>query len=206
MYTETILIVLFSVAMTVAIIIRLLHMPYTVALVLAGLVLGMLHTFSPPRLTIASLAMPGVAAAIALTVLVLTPVVKKLLLVQDFTWHHALVFGALISATDPIAVVTVFKSLGVPKRLSVLLNGESLLNDGTAIVFFTLSLALVTGSAITAGRLAVDFVTIVGFGALIGVAVGLAASQLLKQIDDPMIEITLSIFIILVSLLPSPPE
>jgi CPA1 family monovalent cation:H+ antiporter len=223
MYTETILIVLFSVAMTVAIIIRLLHMPYTVALVLAGLVLGMLHTFSPPqltkellfavflpgllfeaafhiefrqfwrnRLTIASLAVPGVAAAIALTVLVLTPVAKKLLLVQDFTWHHALVFGALISATDPIAVVTVFKSLGVPKRLSVLLNGESLLNDGTAIVFFTLSLALVTGSGITAGRLAVDFVTIVGFGALIGVAVGLAASQLLKQIDDPMIEITLT--------------
>jgi len=59
--------------------------------------------------------------------------------VQDFTWKHALVFGAIISATDPIAVVAIFKSLGVPKRLSLLLAGESLLNDCTAIVFFTLS-------------------------------------------------------------------
>ena len=55
---------------------------------------------------------------------------------------HALVFGTIISATDPIAVIAIFRSLGVPKRLSVLLEGESLLNDGTAIVFFTLSLAL----------------------------------------------------------------
>jgi len=134
----------------------------------------------------------SVAAAVALTAAILTPVVNTLHLDVGFTWQYALVFGALIAATDPIAVVAVFRSLGVPRRLSVLLDGESLLNDGTAIVFFTLSLSLVTGAAVTTGQLATDFVEIVGFGAVIGAAVGLTVSQVIKHIDDAMIEITLT--------------
>ena len=223
METETIFILLFVVATAVAIAVQRLSVPYTVALVFTGLVLGLLHVFEAPhltkallfniflpgllfeaafyiefkqfwrnRLTINSLAMPGVVAAIALTALILTPVANTLNFVQGFTWEHALVFGAIISATDPIAVVAIFKNLGVPKRLSVLLEGESLINDGTAIVFFTLSLALVTGTGVTAGGLAFDFIKIVGIGALIGMGVGLAVSQVIKQVDDPMIEITLT--------------
>ena len=223
METETILILLFSVATVVAIAVRQLHVPYTVALVLTGLALGILNLFTPPHLTkellfsvflpgllfeaafhiefsefwrnrlaVASLAVPGVAAAVALTALILPPVVNTLHLEQGFSWQYALVFGALIAATDPIAVVAVFRSLGVPRRLSMLLDGESLLNDGTAIVFFTLSLSLATGASVTTGHLAMDFLKIVGFGALIGAAVGLAVSQVIKQIDDAMIEITLT--------------
>ena len=223
MQTETILILLFSVAAAVAIAVRQLHVPYTVALVLTGLALGILNLFTPPHLTkellfsvflpgllfeaafhiefrefwrnrlaIAALAVPGVAAAVALTTVILTPVVNTLHLEQDFTWRYALVFGALIAATDPIAAVAVFKSLGVPRRLSVLLDGESLLNDGTAIVFFMLSLSLVTGAGVTTRQLATDFLKIVGIGGLIGAAVGLAVSQVIKQIDDAMIEITLT--------------
>ncbi|MFH0780689.1 MAG: cation:proton antiporter [Pseudomonadota bacterium] len=138
-----------------------------------------------------SLAIPGVVAAIGLTPLILTPVANTLHFVQDFTWKHALVFGTIISATDPITVVSIFKSLGVPKRL-VLLEGESLLNDGTAIVFFTLSIALVTGTGVTPGGLALDFLKIVGLGAFIGMGVGLTVSQVIRQVDDPMIEITLT--------------
>ena len=223
MEMETILILLFVVATAVAIAVQRLAVPYTVALVFTGLVLGLLHAFEAPhltkallfnvflpgllfeaafhiefkrfwrnRLTINSLALPGVVAAIALTATILTPVANGLHFVQDFTWKHALVFGAIISATDPIAVVAIFKSLGVPKRLSVLLEGESLLNDGVAIVIFTLSLALVTGTVVTAGGLALDFIKIVGIGALIGAGVGMAVSQVIKQVDDPMIEITLT--------------
>jgi CPA1 family monovalent cation:H+ antiporter len=220
---ETVLILLFSVAAAVAIAVRQWHVPYTVALVLTGLVLGILNLFAPPHLTkgllfsvflpgllfeaafhmefrefwrnrlaIASLAVPGVAAAVLLTTVFLTPVVNALHLEQKFTWQYALVFGALIAATDPIAVMAVFRSLGVPRRLSVLLDGESLLNDGTAIVFFTLSLALVTGASVTAGRLATDFFNIVVLGGLIGAAVGLAVSFVIKHVDDAMIEITLT--------------
>jgi len=223
MQIESILILLFSVATAVAIAVRQLHVPYTVALVLAGFALGFLNLFTPPQLTkellfslflpgllfeaafhiefrafwrnrlaITALAVPGVAAAISLTAVVLTPVVNSLNLERDFTWQYALVFGALIAATDPIAVVAVFRSLGAPRRLTMLLDGESLLNDGTAIVFFTLSLSLVTGASVTAGQLAGDFLEIVGFGALIGVGAGLAVSQLIRQIDDAMIEITLT--------------
>lgn len=223
METETVLIILFVVVTAVAITVQRLAIPYTVALVLTGLVLGLLHAFEAPhltkallfgvflpgllfdaafhiefkqfwrnRLTISALALPGVAAAIALTALILPPVANTMHLVQGFTWKHALVFGAIISATDPIAVVAIFKNLGVPKRLTMLLEGESLLNDGTAIVFFTLSVALVTETVVTPSGFVFDFIKIVGFGGLIGMGVGLAVTQVIKQVDDPMIEITLT--------------
>ncbi len=224
MSQEAVFILLFMIAIAVAMIVRPLPIPYTVALVVTGLVLGLLNVFQAPHLTksllfslflpgllfeaafhiefrqfwmnrwaVISLALPGVILATALTAIVLTPVVNAFHVLQGFTWKYALVFGALISATDPIAVVALFRSLGVPKRLEVLLDGESLLNDGTAIVFFTLSLALITRTQVTAIGLCWDFVQIVGVGLLIGTAVGLVASQLTKQVDDPMIEITLTI-------------
>ena len=223
METETVLIILFVVVTAVAIAVQRLAIPYTVALVLTGLMLGLLHAFEAPhltkallfgvflpgllfdaafhidfkqfwrnRLTLFALALPGVAAAIVLTALILPPVANTLHFVQGFTWKHALVFGAIISATDPIAVVAVFKNLGVPNRLTMLLEGESLLNDGTAIVFFTLSVSLVTGTVVTPGGFVFDFIKIVGFGGLIGIGIGLAVSQIIRQVDDPMIEITLT--------------
>jgi CPA1 family monovalent cation:H+ antiporter len=223
MSSETTFILLFMVATAVAIAVRRLNIPYTVALVVAGLLLGLFHAFQPPhltkdllytvflpgllfeaafhinfeqfwrnRLTIVSLAVPGVIAAMALTTVILTPVADALDYVQNFGWRYALVFGALIAATDPIAVVAMFKELGAPKRLSILVEGESLLNDGTGIVFFTLSLSVAAGLRTTVGGLALDFFEIVGFGLLTGGVIGLIVSQVTKQINDPMIEITLT--------------
>jgi CPA1 family monovalent cation:H+ antiporter len=220
---ETIFILLFMIATVVSIAVRRLSIPYTVALVLAGLLLGLAHVFHPPhltkellfsvflpgllfeaafhidfeqfwrnRLTIVSLAVPGVIAATALTTVILTPVADALDYVQNFSWRYALVFGALIAATDPIAVVALFRELGAPKRLGILIEGESLLNDGTGIVFFTLSLSVATGVHTTAGSLAFAFFEIVGFALLIGGVIGLGVSQVTKQINDPMIEITLT--------------
>lgn len=54
----------------------------------------------------------------------------------EFTWTHCLLFGSIISATDPVAVVALLKDLGASKRLSTMIEGESLLNDGTAMVIF----------------------------------------------------------------------
>jgi monovalent cation:H+ antiporter, CPA1 family len=143
-------------------------------------------------LTIASLAVPGVIASMALTAWALTPVVQRLPLGAGFTWKEALVFGALISATDPVAVVALFRTLRVPRRLTTLLDGESLLNDGTAIVFFALALALFDGTAPTGGELIARFVFIVGVGAVIGTSVGAACSWLIRHVDDPMIGIALT--------------
>ncbi|MEJ2721824.1 MAG: Na+/H+ antiporter, partial [bacterium] len=197
--------------------------PYTVGLVLAGLLLGFVHAFEAPylskellfavflpgllfeaafhidfvdfwrnRMTVFSLAVPGVIAAIGVTTVVLSSVVQDFASPESFDWRYALVFGALIAATDPIAVVAIFKNLGAPKRLSILMEGESLLNDGTGIVFFTLSLSIVAGAQVGAGGLALDFIRIAGMGTVVGLAVGLAVSQVIKQLDDPMIEITLT--------------
>jgi CPA1 family monovalent cation:H+ antiporter len=223
MDNATVFILLFIIATAVAIGVRRFRIPYTVALVLAGLILGYARFIQAPHLTktllftvflpgllfeaafhldfqqfwrnretIISLAVPGVVAAIAVTTLVLTPAVNVLALVKQFTWKYALVFGALIAATDPIAVVAIFKKLGAPKRLSLIMEGESLINDGTGIVFFTLSLALLAGNKVSIIDLGVDFISIVGVGIVIGGAVGFTASQIIKRVDDAMIQITLT--------------
>jgi len=61
----------------------------------------------------------------------------------DFTWYAALLYGSIISATDPVAVVALLKEIGASRKLATLIEGESLLNDGTAMVVFLLVLDLV---------------------------------------------------------------
>lgn len=223
MTIEVTFVVLFSIATVVAILVRRLRVPYTVALVVVGLALGALHLVEVPHLTkellfavflpgllfdaafnldarefwrnriaISSLAVPGVVVGIALTGMIAMAAIQVLGLATGFTWQLALVFGALIAATDPIAVVALFRDLNAPPRLRVLVEGESLLNDGTSIVLLTLILAFVSGAATSPGALLAQFVTIVGGGAMVGAAVGFAASRVIAMVDDAMIEITLT--------------
>lgn len=88
----------------------------------------------------------------------------------------AFLFGALISATDPVAVVAVFREVGVPRRLLTLVEGESLLNDGVAIVMVAILLEAATGGSVSVVAGVLDFVAVFGGGALIGVVLGLAAA------------------------------
>src|ERR1019366_1458774 len=112
---------------------------------------------------------------------------------SKFTIGIGLVFGALIAATDPVAVVALFKQLRAPSRLTTLLEAESLLNDGTAIVFLTLILSFVSGASTAPSAIAWHLLTMTGGGILTGAIIGLAASQITKRVDDPMIEITLTV-------------
>ncbi|MGH7532434.1 MAG: cation:proton antiporter, partial [Gemmatimonadales bacterium] len=143
--------------------------------------------------TILALAVPGVVAAIGLTALLTTLVVQSLHVDPTFTLTYGLIFGALVAATDPIAVVALFRSLRVPRRLSVLVEGESLLNDGTAIVLFALILSVAGGQSSTVTALALDFFKVTLGGALIGLVIGAAASQVTMRVNDPAIEITLTV-------------
>jgi CPA1 family monovalent cation:H+ antiporter len=220
---DVIVVVLFAVATVVALLVRKLLVPYTVGLVLAGLLLGATHVLRPPQLTkellfavflpgllfeaafhldfsrfwrskvaIVSLAVPGVIASIAVTAALLTPMVSALHFVQDFKFIHGLVFAALLAATDPIAVVALFKTLGVPSRLGVLIEGESLLNDGTAVVFFGIILGIASGQGASIAGATREFVRVVGGGFLVGGIIGMAASQIIRRVDEAMIEITLT--------------
>jgi CPA1 family monovalent cation:H+ antiporter len=224
MSSGTSFVLLFSIATAVAIAVRSLRVPYTVALVVVGLVLGTMDVIAVPHLTkellftailpgllfeaafnldarelwgnrlaIGTLAVPGVILAIALTAAMVVPLMSALGLDPTFEWRYGLVFGALVAATDPIAVVALFHRLDVGRRLTTLVEGESLLNDGTSVVLFTLILAFATGTASTPGALVAEFATIVGSGALMGALVGVATTQITKRIDEPVIEITLTV-------------
>lgn len=224
MKSDATFILLFCLATAVALASRRLRLPYTVALVLAGLGLGSLHVFEGPELTkellfavflpgllfeaafhldiarvrenvrmVLALAVPGVVATIAVTGLMTAWMLRGLQVDATFTLTHGLVFGALIAATDPIAVVALFRVLRVPSRLSLLVEGESLLNDGTAIVFFSLVVAVAGGATPGVGSLVTQFVGIAAGGALIGVLVGLASSYITRAVDEAAIEITLTV-------------
>ena len=223
MSTEVVLTLLFVVAAAVAILARRMRVPYTVALVVAGLVLGMLQLLQPPRLTrellfsvflpglvfeaafhlefrdlrrhafpIATLALPGVVLSMLATAAGLKTLLDALAGRPVLTWSEAFLFGALIAATDPIAVVALFRTLGAPRRLTVLMEGESLLNDGTAVVLFTIILGLATGRHASVGTLLGAFLAVVGGGMLVGGAVGFGLAQVIRRVDDAMIEITLT--------------
>ena len=106
-----------------------------------------------------------------------------LALILDIPLAAALLFGALISATDPVAVVAVFRQLGVPERLLVLVEGESMLNDGVAIVLFTILLTAALGGDVSVGAGIADFVLVFFGGAAIGALFGLGVAVLLPWLD-----------------------
>lgn len=115
-----------------------------------------------------------------------------------FSWGIgvALLFGALVSATDPVAVVALLKEKSSRKRLETLIEGESLLNDGTAIVFFSLfyGFALGTSTEIDSLAVVVDFFWIVLAGNLIGAGVGFLVLWIIGRLfNQPLVEITLSV-------------
>jgi CPA1 family monovalent cation:H+ antiporter len=222
MHPATVFILLFAVATAVAIASRRLKIPYTVALVLAGLGLGATRVVQGVHLTkdllysvflpglvfeaafhlklsefrenarmIFALAVPGVLVAIGATATLLVTSASLGEVASGFGWPHALVFAALIAATDPIAVVALFKSVGAPPRLTLLIEGESLVNDGTAIVLFSIVYEAVTGAGGVARGL-LEFIEVVGLGLAVGAVVGFTVSRLIATVDDAMIEIALT--------------
>ena len=113
------------------------------------------------------------------------------------TLGAALLFGALISATDPVAVIALFKELGVPKRLSTLVDGESLFNDATAIVVFNILLGIVAAGTAFSTSIAIDgiwqFLVVFFGGLLVGVVLGGAMLWIIAlEKQDHMVQATLT--------------
>lgn len=219
---EIIFVVLLSVAALVAYFSRRLrHLPYTVALVIAGGALTFIsgETISfgadfgdiillllvPPLVFEATLHIKWEALRRDLLPILLLALVGSLVgaflvawpvsYLLGFTPLAAFAFGALISATDPVAVISFFRGLGVSQRLALLVEGESLFNDGVAIVLFTVALgvgeAMLNGGDETVhlNQALLQFIRVAGGGLLIGSASGYIVSTIiLKQVDDHLIE------------------
>jgi CPA1 family monovalent cation:H+ antiporter len=107
--------------------------------------------------------------------------------------QQSLVFGAVMSATDPISVLTIFKSMRLNERLSMIVEGESLGNDGVAVVLFTISLITTALSVSGVFHASFEFLKVVLGGIFVGGVLGFLASQLTKYIDQHLIEIGISI-------------
>jgi CPA1 family monovalent cation:H+ antiporter len=108
----------------------------------------------------------------------------------------ALVLGSILSATDPVAVISLFKQLGAPRRLTILVEGESLFNDATAIVASQILLAIAVAGYFSAQTIVSgvgDFVFVFFGGAVVGWAMAVATGYLLGKVEaDPLIEISLT--------------
>lgn len=219
--TITIFITLLLIASGVAMATKWVRVPYTLALVIIGLIISPMHflpsvhispelillIFLPALLfeaawnlkiehlrenllPILTLAVAGVSVSVGVIGLILHFTI-------GLTWSSALLFGAMISATDPVSVLALFKRLGAPKRLTTIIEGESLFNDGTAVVFFRIILGLVIGGSVYgAGGLFLhsfrEFSLVVFGGLAVGAALGIIASVLTSFFDDHLLEITLT--------------
>ncbi|MEE4351929.1 MAG: sodium:proton antiporter [Desulfatiglans sp.] len=199
---------------------RLSHLPYTIFLVIVGLAVGLLpfgpeieetgfshdlifFVFLPPLLfqgafhmrldrlleqfwPIFCFAIPGV-------------IVSTLLVGGVVHWmggiHSlmvALLFGALISPTDPVSVLSLFRDIGAPEDLKTLVEGESLFNDATGVVLFTILLeVIVEGQRLGLGEAAIQFLQVSGGGLLLGAGLGLVVFTLMRYLEDHLLENTL---------------
>lgn len=106
----------------------------------------------------------------------------------------ALLIGASLSATDPVSVIALFRELGVASRLSILMEGESLFNDGMAVVAFSFLVALPLGTAdLSVQSAVIEFVRVVGIGIGVGCLIGFGISYLTQRFDLPLVEQSLTL-------------
>jgi CPA1 family monovalent cation:H+ antiporter len=209
-------VVLVGAASLVTLLARRINLTYTVALVAFGIVAGGVFTplrveitpqlvlvvllpalvfeasyrldfdkLRPSLLGVAILAGPGVLVSAGLVALFLS-------LGAGMPATEAFIVGAMLAATDPVAVIATFKRMSSPRRLATLVESESLFNDGTGIVAFTIAVSFVS-SAASPLEIFAEFVTVVVVSAAIGAATGWVASHVLPNVGDHLIEISLSV-------------
>ena len=217
--TIELLVGLLGLAALVALLARAVRLPDTVALVIAGLVVGGLASLVgaaplevPHELVLvvllpglvfeasyrlqlrevrrwisglAVLAVPGVLVSAAIVAAVLSTF-------AGLRPELAFIAGAIVSATDPAAVVATFKRLPASRPLATIVDGESLLNDGTGLVLFAIALAVLTAPTST-GDAALAFLGGIVLSGAVGLLVGIVAAAIVRYVDDPLIELTISV-------------
>ncbi|MBW4418846.1 MAG: sodium:proton antiporter [Myxacorys californica WJT36-NPBG1] len=217
----TVLIILLLVATIVALLSRRLQLPYTTGLVLAGLAIA---EFLPSRIgldssLIINLFLPILLfeAAINTDISRLRSTLKPILLLAgpgvviaagvtavglkfglSLEWIPALLVGVILAVTDTVSVIAVFKEISVPSRLITIVEGESLFNDGIALVLFSLILKFNATGSVTVFEGIQELLVVMVGGLVVGIALGyLGIGLYVRSDDDPLSSILLTVAIAL---------
>ena len=198
---------------------RAIRVPYPILLVLGGLGLGFVPGMPavelPPELVLVAFLPPLLywagffssprdlradARAISLLAvgLVLATAVAVALVahavVDGMSWPAAFALGAIVSPTDPLAASAIGRRLGVPRRLLTVLEGESLVNDATALVAYRIAVAAAVSGSFVAWQAGLRFVVTAAGGVAVGLLVGWLIAEVRRRLDDPVVEIVVSVF------------
>jgi CPA1 family monovalent cation:H+ antiporter len=195
-----------------------LRVPYPILLVLGGLALGMLpgapHVALDPAIALVGILPPllygaafftplrelranvrpiGLLAVGLVLATMCTVAAVAHTWIDSMTWSEAFVLGALVSPTDPTAATSIARRLGIPRRLVSVVEGESLVNDGTALVAYRFAVVAVVEGSFSLWSAAGSFVLTVAGGIAVGLAVGWCVRQVRRRLDNPPVEITISL-------------
>jgi len=224
---ELILGLLIAVAALVTIA-RRLGIAYPIFLVIGGLLLGLVPgvprieidpdliflVVLPPLVYIAAFFTPipslranlGTIASLAIGLVIATAVAVAAVarvLIPGMTWPVALALGAIVAPPDEIAATAIAARLGLPRRIVATLEGESLLNDATALTIYSIAIAAAVGGSFSPGSAAATFTLAIVGGLAVGVAVGWVVAQIRSRIEDTPVEITISLLTPYAAFLPA---
>jgi Na+/H+ antiporter len=211
------LIFLLGAAALLAQLARFLSVPYPVFLVLGGLLIGFVPglptveispeviflVFLPPLLNYAAFfssprdlrrhLRPLLALAVGLVLFTTAAIALIAHALIGLPWAAAFVLGAILAPTDPVAAEAIFRRLGVPGRVSTIVGGESLVNDGTGLVAYRLAVAAVVTGTFSVWEAELDFLLVGGGGIILGLILAWVILPLWKRVRDPSIFIALSV-------------
>ena len=216
--SEALILILLVALPGLSVIARAIDVPYPILLVIGGAVLGMrpglpdpelepdlvLVIFLPPLLYVAAFfadlrelranLRPISILSIGLVLVTAVFVAIAGHYVLDLPWAAAFVLGAVLAPTDPIAATAIMRRLGAPRRLVNVIEGESLVNDGTALVIYRAAVAAAIGGTFSLGAATLDFFVGIAGGIGVGLVVGWLITEVRKRIDDVPTEVTISLF------------
>lgn len=115
------------------------------------------------------------------------------LTVPDLTWAEAAVLGAVLAPTDAVAATSIFSRLGAPERVRLVVEGESMINDGTSLVIYRIAVGVALGGAFSLGEAALEFIGVSLGGIAVGIAVGVLADLVIRRQSDSGLSIFLTV-------------